>query len=318
MFRVLPGNVPDVRTVHDLLCRWDEIGITRDATAVLDRGYVSSSNLGELCDAGIQFIAGQKTSLKCVRDCIEEEMPKFWESRHYIGEHSLYGVSCRTFVTGAGQKRHPVWLHVFRSDRTGSIAMEALERRLVDYEKAWLNGTALKSSPARAFFKSADGEPGDGSRLRRDFDAIDREIRYRGFFALVSNSISSAREALAVYRGRDCIEKTFSSLQTGLDLCSAGVHHDAALRGKLLACMVALTMLAALSYEMEKEKTVGGVRLPRLYQDFTVNSLLHELMNIQMISGPGITPRLTEVTQKQLAIYDRIGVPRPEVLNEPV
>ena len=52
MFRVLPGNVPDVRTVHDLLCRWDELGIVKDATAVLDRGYTSNDNLVELCDLG--------------------------------------------------------------------------------------------------------------------------------------------------------------------------------------------------------------------------------------------------------------------------
>ena len=72
-------------------------------------------------------------------------------------------------------------------------------------------------------------------------------------------------------------------------------------------------MLAALSYEMENEKSVGDQKLPRLYQHFTVNSLLHEIMNIQMISGPGISPRLTEVTQKQLAIYDRVGISRPTV-----
>ena len=43
-------------------------------------------------------------------------------------------------------------------------------------------------------------------------------------------------------------------------------------------------MLAALSYEMESEKTVNDERMPRLYQNYSVNSLLHELMNIQMLS----------------------------------
>ena len=94
---------------------------------------------------------------------------------------------------------------------------------------------------------------------------IDREIRYKGFFVFASNSISTAREALAVYCGRDCVEKTFSNLQTRLDLCSTGVHHDATLRGKLLICLIALTMSAALSYEMENEKTVGDHKLPCLY-----------------------------------------------------
>lgn len=188
-----------------------------------------------------------------------------------------------------------------------------MERRLVDYERAWQDGTASKTAPIRALFKDVDGEPGDGSCLERDFEMIDREIRYKGFFAFVSNSISTAREALEIYRGRDCVEKTFSNLQTGLDLSSAGVHHDATLRGKLLICLIALTMLAALSYEMESEKTVNDERMPRLYQNYSVNSLLHELMNIQMISGPGVAPRLSEVTQKQLSIFGRVGVSQPSV-----
>ena len=313
MFRVLPGNVPDVRTVHDLLCHWDEIGIVKDATAVLDRGYTSNDNLVELCDLGVKFVVGQKTSLKLVRDCIEQNMPKFWESKCYIGEFNLYGVSHQTHVTGSDKKQHPVWVHVFRSDQNCSVATATLERKLVEYEQAWINGTASKSAPIKSLFELTEREPGDGSCLVRNFEMIDREIRYKGFFAFASNSISTAREALAVYRGRDCVEKTFSNLQTGLDLCSTGVHHDATLRGKLLICLIALTMLAALSYEMENEKTVDDQKLPRLYQHFTVNSLLHEIMNIQMISGPGISPRLTEATQKQLVIYDRVGISRPTV-----
>ena len=77
-------------------------------------------------------------------------------------------------------------------------------------------------------------------------------------------------------------------------------------------------MLTALSYEIENEKTVGDQKLLRLYQHFTVNSLLHVIMNIQMISGPSISPRLTEATQKQLAIYDRVGISRLTVFIDTV
>ena len=56
MFRVLPGNVPDVKTVRDLLCRWDDMGLTKNATAVLDRGYNSNENLASLCTADMKLI----------------------------------------------------------------------------------------------------------------------------------------------------------------------------------------------------------------------------------------------------------------------
>ena len=98
-----------------------------------------------------------------------------------------------------------------------------------------------------------------------------------------------------------------------MDLHSAGVHSDATMRGKLLVCMVALTMVAALSSEMESDKFINGEEVRRLYSDYTLKELLHELINIRLISSPEAAPRLTEATQKQLAIYDRVGVPRPSV-----
>ena len=36
-------------------------------------------------------------------------------------------------------------------------------------------------------------------------------------------------------------------------------------------------------------------------------------MNIKIITGKNITPRVSEATQKQLAIFDRVGVPRPSL-----
>ena len=313
MFRVLPGNVPDVRTVHDLLCRWDEIGIVKDATAVLDRGYSSKANLAELCEHSVKFVIGQKTSLALIQECIEDDMPKFWEAKHYLGEYNLFGVTHEKTITGSDGQSHRLWIHLFRSDLNCSTATQALERQLSQYERAWSDGTASTSASIRRMFKPLSGVPGDGSKLVRDFDVIDAELRYKGFFAFASNSVKTAREALAIYRGRDCVEKTFASLQTGLDFSSAGVHHDDTLRGKLLASMTALTMVAALSYEMEKEKTIQGNFFPRLYKDYTLKELLHELMNIKIIAGKNITPRVSEATQKQLAIFDRVGVPRPSV-----
>ena len=91
------------------------------------------------------------------------------------------------------------------------------------------------------------------------------------------------------------------------------MHNDATMRGKLLVCMVALTMVAALSSEMESDKFINREQVRRLYSDYTLKELLHELINLRLISSPEAASRLTEATQKQLAIYDRVGVPRPSV-----
>ena len=134
MFRVLPGNVPDVKTVHDLMCRWDEIGVMEDATAVLDRGYNSVANLIDLCQNDIRFVVGQPTTVSLVRECIEKDITKYWESRYYLGEYNLFGVSRGVALTAEDGKQHPVWVHTFRSELNTSLAMQSLEKKLVEYE----------------------------------------------------------------------------------------------------------------------------------------------------------------------------------------
>lgn len=91
-----------------------------------------------------------------------------------------------------------------------------------------------------------DGRPGNCSNLTRNYTAIEKEARYKGFFALASNSILPARIALKFYGDRDCVGKTFTNLQTGVDLYTVGIY----LIDTLIICMIALTMVAQLSYEI--------------------------------------------------------------------
>lgn len=311
MFRILPGSMADISTVGDLVCRWDELGISKKATAVLDRGYTSEANLKTFCLNDVSFITCQKIGTKRVKECIEENMPGYWQSRYFLSD---YGTHAQTFErqldlpTG---KQATIYIHVYRDDESERKSMRGLQMKLQKYEELWKTGKADKSHHLRDLFLPSDAVPGDGSMLERDHDAIDAELRYSGFYAFVSNKIKTAGEALAIYRGRDSVEKTFANLQSGLDMDTAGVHNDKTLRGKMLVCMIALTMLATLTHEMEKEQEIEGKRYPRLFKDYTVNELLMELRSIQRISVDGGRPRLTEITGTQLNIFTRLNLLNP-------
>lgn len=59
MFRGIPGNDPDIKIVQDLMCRRDEIGIVKEAAAVLGRSYACVENLGELSDMNFKSVVEQ-------------------------------------------------------------------------------------------------------------------------------------------------------------------------------------------------------------------------------------------------------------------
>ena len=313
MYRVLPGNMADVKTVRDLMCRWDEIGISKEATAVFDRGYNSALNLDDLINQKVNFVMGQKSGVKFVEECLDENMHKFWESKYFLGDYNLYGVAVPKEITvkkGNERVKHKVWVHMFRGEKANFVAMRAMEKKLRDYEALWLAGKADKSSDMYACFYPQDEQ---GSSLERNHAVIDQRIRFTGFFSFVSNYIKDPAEVLAIYRGRDSIEKTFRVLQSDLDVVSTGVHHDSTLNGKLLICFVALTMMAALNYAMEKPTKVEGKAYDRLYDSYTLNELLYELNCISKITTLKDGDRLTEITGPQQLIYKRVGVPVPAI-----
>jgi transposase len=50
--------------------------------------------------------------------------------------------------------------------------------------------------------------------------------KYFGFFILLSNCIPDAKEALTVYRVKDCVEKAFGNLKERLRFRCPGVSSD--------------------------------------------------------------------------------------------
>lgn len=58
LFRVLPGNIPNVSTIPELFFRFKYFGDVRISTTVLDRGYFSKDNL-------VRFRALAVTSVAC-------------------------------------------------------------------------------------------------------------------------------------------------------------------------------------------------------------------------------------------------------------
>lgn len=314
MYRTIPGNMADVKTVKDLICRWEELGITKDVTAILDRGYNSQINMTELCANGIQFVIGQRVNTNLAKETIEDHMADFWMSSSYLEEYGLYAVSAQKEIKNEQGKKYRIWVHAYRSDRNSDLELRSFYKKLSLYEKLWLSGKASKTSELYKYFEPTEQDVG-AQALVRNHNAIDEAVRYKGFFCFASNKVSDPKTALEIYRGRDCVEKTFKNLQTELDMDTSGVHNDFTLHGKLLVCFVALTLLAELSYRMEQTTVVEGQDYDRLYDEYSVNQVLFELNNIKLITIGNAEPRVSEFTKKQELIYRRLGVKTPAEIN---
>jgi len=89
-------------------------------------------------------------------------------------------------------------------------------QRHPDHEKNYAKYFEVKSTPVR------------GTKVVAKEDVIAEAKRNYGYFALLSNEVKDAVEALEIYRNKDLVEKAFDNLKERLNLRRLAVsscHH---------------------------------------------------------------------------------------------
>ena len=128
--------------------------------------------------------------------------------------------------------------------------------------------------------------------------------RNYGYFALLSNEVQDPFEALSLYRSKDIVEKGFGNLKERLNFRRMQVSSELSLNGKLFVEFVALIYLSYVKKKMQDAK---------LFDKWTLQSLLDELDVIELFEAPEHGRVLGEITNKQIDIYEALGVPIPSL-----
>ncbi len=307
-YRKLPGNIPDVRTVGNLLKELDYLDI-RKINLVMDRGFYSESNINEMFRQHHKFLIGARLSLKLVRQELDKVRDELGTRKHYSSKHSIYYDSFssdwdytetkkQSGETISGKRR--IYIHLYYSasraaeDRIGlNVLLDTLEHELLsgkrspEHEKQYEKFYTIQETPAR------------GVSIEPKQEAIDRAEQNYGYFALISNGIKDPLEALELYRAKDLIEKAFGSLKERLNMRRQFVSSEDSLDGKLFVQFLALIYLTRIQKTMLDQN---------LYKTYTLRALLDELDVIQRFDYPGKAPIYSEVTVKQASLFSAFGV----------
>ena len=130
--------------------------------------------------------------------------------------------------------------------------------------------------------------------------------RNYGYFALLSNEIKDASEALEIYRNKDLVEKAFENLKERLNLRRVAVSSEQSLDGKLFVQFIALIFLSHITKKMQENK---------LFKDYTLQEILDDLDVIECFEVPGQKRQLGEITKRQIDLYSKLGVTPPPSLQ---
>lgn len=307
-YRKLAGNVPDVKTIQELLRELDVLGYEK-VKLVMDRGYYSAENINALFKKHLKFLCGTSSALSFAREFIREIGSKRDHYEYYNSNLELY-VFTKTIAWDYEQERpykgdvvkeeRRMYLHLYFNPDKFSDDGKAFNRRLDTLKNELLSGHRMPEHEKdyKKYFEIKE-TPKRGVSLTVKQDAVDAAHERYGFFVLISNEVKDPVTALSLYRMRDVVEKAFWNVKERLNLKRTMSSSESSLEGKLFVEFVALIYLSYIQKKMEEKG---------LFATYTLHELLDELDVIECFMEKGKAPIQGEVLKKQEQIYRDLDV----------
>ena len=307
-YRKLAGNVPDVKTIQELLRELDVLGYEK-VKLVMDRGYYSAENINALFKKHLKFLCGTSSALSFAREFIREIGSKRDHYEYYNSNLELY-VFTKTIAWDYEQERQykgdvvkeerRMYLHLYFNPDKFSDDGKAFNRKLDTLKNELLSGHRMPEHEKdyKKYFEIKE-TPKRGVSLTVKQDAVDAAHERYGFFVLISNEVKDPVTALSLYRMRDVVEKAFWNVKERLNLKRTMTSSESSLDGKLFVEFVALIYLSYIQKKMEENG---------LFATYTLHELLDELDVIECFMEPGKAPIQGEVLKKQEQIYRDLDV----------
>lgn len=277
-YKVLDGSVSDVTLLRNLFVDLAKLDADK-INLVLDRGFCSEKNFQMMFRNNVGFVAGLRSDLKIAQQAVDEyssqlllALPQKHSTEidcYYVTKQIEWYSSSHTH----GKEYSPFYIHIYYD-----LHKEASEKcnmtALVESFQLRLKKGSVPNSPYfREFFKlKGTAKKEDPPAKRYEFDTVAwaKFVKSCGFFVLGSNEISSAPEALNIYRQKDVVEKAFNNYK---DKCGGRRMRcqETSLDGKVFIIYLSLCLRLMLQRRLEKAKR-NPMDTPRIIQE--LNNIL--------------------------------------------
>lgn len=309
-YRKLPGNIPDVKTIENLLKDIDFLSPEK-LNLVMDRGFYSEKNINDLMKHHHKFLIGVKASLKAVKNRLDMIRTDFITRQNFNAELHLYVQSFMDTWDYMEEKpkgtvitdKRRIYLHYYYNDQHATDDRDRFNHLLDRYEEELRNKKRKPEHEAgyRKYFDIKETSV-RGIQITYKEEAIRKAEENFGYFILMTNGIKDPIEAIKIYRTRDLIEISFGNLKERLDMRRMSVASEENFEGKLFVQFIALEFLSYIKKQMNENN---------LYKNYSMQSMLDELDIIEYYQQPGRTHHLSEITEKQHRLYEFMEVEAP-------
>ena len=275
------GAVNDVSALSDILFAMQEAEFKLEKNIlVTDRGYSSLINVQKMINLEIKYLQGVRYIENSLKQRFAKHSDALRKNAFYSSKEKAYAFTETepwTQNSSAGQLKLNNYIHLYRLVGHEDLTVQQISENADHIIRL---KTAKRSVPqdlwaAYGRFVKSVTEKNGVTHWVRDTSKIDEAVECSGYFALRSNAVSDAFEALSIYRQRNMVEQDFYQLKNWLDGDRLRVG-AVSVQGKLLVNTIgtALRMMMlcrAKQKEDRKSKLVlPGGSLDRLLAELTL------------------------------------------------
>ena len=247
---VFPGDTAEVETFRHVLAEVRTRFKLGRVILVADRGMVSEKVLGEIEEAGLEYIVGVRM----------RRLSAAGEVLSRAGRYREVAPNLKVKEVLHEGRRYVVCLNPEEAARDAKVREETLAKLR---EKLQSGGAKqlIGNSAFRRYLKL------DAAGLSIDADAARAEARYDGKYVLRTNSSLCPEEVAQAYKSLWQVERAFRELKSGLDLRPVYHWTEKRIRGHVMVCFLALVLETALRRKLAAVQ--ADVRYDDLLQHLT-------------------------------------------------
>lgn len=276
-----PGSIVDVSQLKYMLEKADGYGY-RNVGFILDRGYFSRENIACMDRMGYDFVMMVKGRQRLISSLVTSVKGTFEKDRRcHVREYGVYAttVKAKLYPEDSAERHFHIFYSIDREWREHNAVEEKIEK-LTRYLEKQENREVVFPEVISHYFEltyDAKGKIFLGARERTD--VVNRELELCGYYAIVTSEDKSAREALALYKGRDSSEKLFRGDKTYLGNQSLRVCSDESASAKIFIEFIALIVRNKLYSYLRNARPKNEKKANFM----TVPAAMRELEKIEMM-----------------------------------
>jgi transposase len=195
-YRKLAGNIPDSKTVKNLLVDLNVLGIPK-VKLVMDRGFYSEDNINGLYKEHVKFLIAAKTSLKFIKKELEPIYDGFRSFEHFSEKYELYARTVqaewnftqeRPYKGDTLKSKKRIYIHYYYNIDKAAEDEKAFDKKLFGLCQELETGKRVPEHEklySKYFEIKTTSKWGTKATVKQD--VVLEAKKYYGYFVLVSN-----------------------------------------------------------------------------------------------------------------------------------